>query len=648
MPTPGGLSGMTTVQGTRPFSRCGRVDWASRSPGRSDPVRRSPSGPARPARHVLAFDASACPRAHPRPREPHEPPSSRHPPRRGRPRAARRLLDARTRRDRLAGERRPVRELRRPGHLHEAARARRHDQVDLDRDAARARARRPDRGHGVPGRPGSRASGPPMPRGCRRSRTSCRARRPCSTSSPTWSTRAGSRRSPPTPRASATSSPGSASPPTCSRPRAAAPRCPASSTSPRSSARSARWRRSSASTPAPLIAEQQAALDAIVPDERGLTALWYSSGTDTPYVGAGIGAPELVLETVGLTNIAGDIDQTWSTLGWESIVEADPDVIVLIDADWNTAQSKIDLLESNPATARLSAVQNDRVPHPAVRLERGRGAHGLGGGVARRSAHGSEVGSAVDRSREAVRHPWYRRRPRRRAARVDRGRRDDRRGRPRRRRRHRLGALAPRDRHQPARHPPRRHRVGAAAPPHPDRRRRGRRARARRRRDAGHHAQSAGRSVSAGAVIRSLARGGERAAARGRAAAAGRRVRRSPRGARADARARERARAHHPDPHGARRRRRLVARRRDHELHHLLDRDRRLVPPDPGVAARVAERRALGGRRDRGRRAARGRAFRWRSAAASWTPSRSATRPPPRSGCPCRARAGRCSPRRRC
>ena len=110
--------------------------------------------------------------------------------------------------------------------------------------------------------------------------------------------------------------------------------------------------------PAPLILDQQARLDAITPDSRGLTALWYSSGTDTPYVGAGIGAPELVMETAGLTNIAADIDQTWTSLGWESIVEADPDVIVLIDADWNTAQSKIDLLESNPATARLSAVRN--------------------------------------------------------------------------------------------------------------------------------------------------------------------------------------------------------------------------------------------------------------------------------------------------
>lgn len=111
---------------------------------------------------------------------------------------------------------------------------------------------------------------------------------------------------------------------------------------------------------ADLIAQQKQQLDAIVPDDRGLTALWYSSGTDTPYVGAGIGAPELVLETAGLTNIARDIDMTWTSMGWESIVEADPDVIVLIDADWNTAQSKIDLLESNPATARLSAVRDKR------------------------------------------------------------------------------------------------------------------------------------------------------------------------------------------------------------------------------------------------------------------------------------------------
>ena len=109
-----------------------------------------------------------------------------------------------------------------------------------------------------------------------------------------------------------------------------------------------------------LLAEQKATVAAIEPDTRGLSALWYSSGTDTPYVGAGIGAPALVLDTIGLDNIAGDIDDTWSPFAWEAVVDANPDVIVLVDATWNTAASKIELLESNPATRNLDAVKNSR------------------------------------------------------------------------------------------------------------------------------------------------------------------------------------------------------------------------------------------------------------------------------------------------
>ena len=119
---------------------------------------------------------------------------------------------------------------------------------------------------------------------------------------------------------------------------------------------------------AKLVAQQKAELATVHKNTKGLTALWYSSGTDTPYVGAGTGAPELVMETVGLKNVAGDVKQTWSSLGWESIVADDPDVIILIDATWNTAASKIASLESNPATANLSAVKNHRyitLPFPA-------------------------------------------------------------------------------------------------------------------------------------------------------------------------------------------------------------------------------------------------------------------------------------------
>ncbi|PRY69900.1 iron complex transport system substrate-binding protein [Glaciihabitans tibetensis] len=111
---------------------------------------------------------------------------------------------------------------------------------------------------------------------------------------------------------------------------------------------------------AEVVADQEAELAAIDADSRGLSALWYSSGTDTPYVGAGIGAPQMMLDALGLENIAADVNDTWTSLSWEAIVDADPDVIVLVDASWNSADSKIAALEANPATSGLSAVENGR------------------------------------------------------------------------------------------------------------------------------------------------------------------------------------------------------------------------------------------------------------------------------------------------
>lgn len=111
---------------------------------------------------------------------------------------------------------------------------------------------------------------------------------------------------------------------------------------------------------AALNAEQQALIQAIEPLAGESTALWWSSGNDVPYVGAGDGLPQLIMDTIGLDNIAGDIADTWSPLGWEPIIAADPDVIILVDASWSSADSKIKSLQENPATAGLTAVKNER------------------------------------------------------------------------------------------------------------------------------------------------------------------------------------------------------------------------------------------------------------------------------------------------
>lgn len=109
-----------------------------------------------------------------------------------------------------------------------------------------------------------------------------------------------------------------------------------------------------------LVAEQRAQLDQVPQANEGTTALWWSSASDTPYVGGGIGAPQMVMDAVGLENVAGDTEKAWTSMGWESIVAADPDVLVLVDADWNSADSKIEALESNPATAEMTAVKKQR------------------------------------------------------------------------------------------------------------------------------------------------------------------------------------------------------------------------------------------------------------------------------------------------
>ena len=109
-----------------------------------------------------------------------------------------------------------------------------------------------------------------------------------------------------------------------------------------------------------LIKEQHDILASITPDPRGLSALWYSSGSDTPYVGAGIGAPQLILDTIGVRNIAASVKDTWTSYNWESVIAANPDVIVLVDSSWGSKEKKISVLEGNPVTAQLDAVKNHR------------------------------------------------------------------------------------------------------------------------------------------------------------------------------------------------------------------------------------------------------------------------------------------------
>jgi iron complex transport system substrate-binding protein len=76
----------------------------------------------------------------------------------------------------------------------------------------------------------------------------------------------------------------------------------------------------------------------------------------------------MIMEALGLNNIMAGVDDGWVAASWEAVVDANPDVIVLVDAAWNSAEQKKKLLAENPITSQLDAVVNQRyliLPFPA-------------------------------------------------------------------------------------------------------------------------------------------------------------------------------------------------------------------------------------------------------------------------------------------
>jgi iron complex transport system substrate-binding protein len=108
-----------------------------------------------------------------------------------------------------------------------------------------------------------------------------------------------------------------------------------------------------------LVAAQRAQLAGVAARE-GLSALWYSSGTATPFVGGGLGGPQMMLEALGLSNIMADIPDSWASVSWEAVAVREPDVIVLVDAVWNPVAQKRQLLAAMPVTRGLAAVAEER------------------------------------------------------------------------------------------------------------------------------------------------------------------------------------------------------------------------------------------------------------------------------------------------
>ena len=91
-----------------------------------------------------------------------------------------------------------------------------------------------------------------------------------------------------------------------------------------------------------------------------LRVFMFDSGDMAPYTAACCSMFTNMVETAGGENIFDDVAGRWKEVSWEEVIDRDPELIALTEADWSTSQEKMDLLLSDPALADITAVKEQR------------------------------------------------------------------------------------------------------------------------------------------------------------------------------------------------------------------------------------------------------------------------------------------------
>jgi iron complex transport system substrate-binding protein len=112
-----------------------------------------------------------------------------------------------------------------------------------------------------------------------------------------------------------------------------------------------------------LVAGWQARLDEVtagVDRSAPLRVFVYDSGEEAPFTAGAYAMPTALIEAAGGRNIMDDLDKSWAEIGWEPVVERNPEVVVIVNYGDVTAEQKIAFMKESPAFADIDAVKNDR------------------------------------------------------------------------------------------------------------------------------------------------------------------------------------------------------------------------------------------------------------------------------------------------
>jgi iron complex transport system substrate-binding protein len=111
--------------------------------------------------------------------------------------------------------------------------------------------------------------------------------------------------------------------------------------------------------------QERAAAVAEGVDLEGRTVMFWFADTKTPYIAGGLGSASLLATTTGMENVFKDEADDWPAVGWESVVEADPDILVLGDLQrdrfpGDLLDDKVEFLAQDELTSTLDAVEHER------------------------------------------------------------------------------------------------------------------------------------------------------------------------------------------------------------------------------------------------------------------------------------------------
>ncbi|MGX6447975.1 ABC transporter substrate-binding protein, partial [Patulibacter sp. S7RM1-6] len=101
------------------------------------------------------------------------------------------------------------------------------------------------------------------------------------------------------------------------------------------------------------------------PKDRNVSVAFWFANTESPYMAGCCGSSGIMARTVGVRNVFADTHTEWPQVGWETVLERDPTILVLGDLrrksqTGDKLEDKIRFLETNPVTKRLTAVRKKR------------------------------------------------------------------------------------------------------------------------------------------------------------------------------------------------------------------------------------------------------------------------------------------------